>query len=119
MKDRHLAGWLLLFSLTLALACQTALGQGAQKKKQPGVPVPKARVESLTTRDGVHLRCIYYESPMARKQGKQVFPVVLVHGWGRGAADFHYLAQGLQGLGFTVAVPDLRGHGKSVTRSLI
>ena len=118
MNERHLPGWLLLWSLTLAISCPTAFGQATQKKKQPGVPLPKARAEALTTKDGVHLRCIYYESPLAKKQGKQVFPVVLVHGWGRGAADFHYLAQGLQGLGFSLAVPDLRGHGKSVTRSL-
>ena len=98
MNERHLPGWLLLWSLTLAISCPTAFGQAPQKKKQPGVPLPKARAEALTTKDGVHLRCIYYESPLAKKQGKQVFPVVLVHGWGRGAADFHYLAQGLQGL---------------------
>ena len=118
MNERRLPGWLLLLSLTLAISGPTAFGQATQKKKQPGVPLPKARAEALTTKDGVHLRCIYYESPLAKKQGKQVFPVVLVHGWGRGAADFHYLAQGLQGLGFSVAGPDLRGHGKSVTRSL-
>ena len=117
MKDLRLPIWLVSLAFLSVPLCGNAEAQ-KKKQKQATQVVPKLRFQRLTTSDGVHLRCAYYESPLTKTQGKQVFPMVLVHGFGGGASDFHYLAQGLQGLGFSVAVPDLRGHGKSLTRTL-
>ena len=117
MKDLRLPIWLVSLAFISVPLCGNAEAQ-KKKQKQATQVVPKLRFQRLTTSDGVHLRCAYYESPLTKTQGKQVFPMALVHGFGGGASDFHYLAQGLQGLGFSVAVPDLRGHGKSLTRTL-
>ena len=118
MRTARLPAWSIMVTLLVTLFAGSA-GAQKKKKKPPAPALPKLRFQRLTTADGVHLRCALYESPQAKTQGKQIFPMVLVHGFGRGgASDFHYLAQGLQSLGFSVFVPDLRGHGKSLVRTL-
>jgi pimeloyl-ACP methyl ester carboxylesterase len=67
--------------------------------------------------DGVSkliMHCTYYESPMVEKgRGKEVIPIVLLHGRGGTRGDYEVLAKYLQEQGHAVLAPDLRGHGDS------
>ena len=47
--------------------------------------------------------------------GKSVVPFILVHDWTRNRSDMLQLASFLQARGHAVIVPDLRGHGQSLT----
>ena len=98
----------------------------AQTKKKVGLPKPKAF--SLTSRDGVQVRCNYYpggvierlnadrEREYANRSGKEVVPVILLHGWGGNRKEYSYLAGVLQRQGHAVIIPDFRGHGESMIR---
>ena len=55
---------------------------------------------------------------MTKKSGKEVVPIIMVHGWDNSRRDFDVLASGLQRMGHAVIVPDLRGHGSSTVRKL-
>ena len=69
---------------------------------------------TLTTKDGVRLRCTYYPGG----NGKKTVPVIMLHGWGGRRGEFHELALDLQKAKHAVIVPDLRGHGRSTQRVL-
>ena len=83
--------------------------------------IPAPETTTLTTRDGVVLRCTFYPGGLLQKSakevvrvpGKQVVPVVILHGWEGQRREFHPIAGLLQRLGHAVVVPDLRGHGES------
>jgi pimeloyl-ACP methyl ester carboxylesterase len=92
-------------------------------------PVPRAEDQradaklprnlELTTKDLVLIHCMYYPG----RQDKQTVPVILLHGWEgpRGAGsgqDLAALALSLHKAGHAVAVPDLRGHGRSTIRQV-
>jgi pimeloyl-ACP methyl ester carboxylesterase len=95
-----------LLFLGLAMATLTPLsGQDAKKKTE----IPKPEDITLETKDGVQLRCTFYLGTAK----KESVPLILVHGWGGQRSEFHSLALGLQSVGHTVIVPDLRGHGQS------
>jgi pimeloyl-ACP methyl ester carboxylesterase len=91
----------------LLLAAAGAESAQAQTPKSGGLP--PLREVSFTTRDGVEIAAVYY--PTAG--GKESIPVILLHEVGGSGADFKGLATYLQGQGFAVLVPDLRGHGGS------
>ncbi len=86
----------------------------AQTKKAPKrakKAAPKFEDITLTTRDGVKLRCTYYPGP----ETKQTVPMILVHDWGGSRGELHPVALWMQtALKLTVIVPDLRGHGNSM-----
>lgn len=119
----------LLWILALCVAatcCQDATAQ-RRKKKKGELEIPKMETVKLTTSDKVTLRCSYYpggfyrtmvdkEVVIKKKAGKQTVPIILVHDWEGSRADYDLLATGLQGMGHAVIVPDLRGHGDSLTR---
>lgn len=67
----------------------------------------------LVTEDGAQIHCTWYPSPKAAEQGKEVVPVIVVHGWGEERSLYDGLARSLQSTGHAVMVPDLRGHGGS------
>jgi pimeloyl-ACP methyl ester carboxylesterase len=106
MTIRHTLGGTvaaLAFLALLASAAAPAYGQAAKKE------IPEPEDLTLETKDGVSLRCTYY--PGTAK--KASIPVIMVHGWEGQRSEYDGLALALQGLGHTVIVPDLRGHGQS------
>lgn len=91
------------------------------------VTLPKPENVTLATPDGVQLRCTYYPGGVletvdketkrrqfVKKPGKQVVPVILLHGWEGRRTEFAGLADQLQRRGHAVVAPDLRGHGDSL-----
>ena len=99
--------WLILLGfITLN---QLSVASAQDKKK-----VPKVKIETLKTKDGVTLVCDYYPGT----NGKETVPIVMVHGWGGVRGEFKNLALAMQSkFGHAVIVPDLRGHGDSVRRT--
>jgi hypothetical protein len=73
----------------------------------------KPREVTLHTGDGVEIAAVYYAAADPDKKAKEAIPVILLHEYGGSGADFKALAEYLQGPGFAVLVPDLRGHGGS------
>lgn len=73
---------------------------------------------TLTTKDGVELRCTYFESDL----GKEAVPIVMLHDYKGSRAVFHTLALELQNpsdpdlKSNAVLTVDLRGHGESTTQ---
>lgn len=67
---------------------------------------------TLSASDGVAIHAVV-DGPAAPSRG-----VVLVHGEGRSAADWRFLAQRLATAGLAVVAPDLRGHGTSTRRPM-
>ncbi len=100
----------------------------AQTKSEAELKMPAPENLSLETTDGVSIRCTYYpggfvEPPaekdkkdkprIQKKTGKEVVPIIMLHGWDGQRREFDELATGLQKLGHAIVVPDLRGHGDS------
>jgi pimeloyl-ACP methyl ester carboxylesterase len=91
----------------------------AQRTK---VKIPEPTVVTLNTKDGVILECTYYaggflynqkDKTVTEVDGKDVVPIIMLHGWEGQRSDYDGLAHYLQMLGHAVLVPDLRGHGES------
>jgi len=134
--------WVVIVLVTLGILMGLAAWSGkvfGQQPPQPPVPAPAARPpvpapaqhappaaparqrlpapieiggSDLLTKDGVQLRATFYPS----LEGKESVPVILLHGWKGSRRDFVRLAPVLQGAGYAVLVPDLRGHGDSTQR---
>lgn len=97
--------WLMVFCHAFPAAAQD---RSSNKKKE----IPPPETVMLVSKDRVEVRATYFpgmhqkESPCA----------ILVHDWGRSRADLLPMAQYLQKeKGCAVIVPDLRGHGESVS----
>lgn len=89
----------------LAFAATDVVAQAPAKKK-----LPPPQVVTVTTKDGVDLRMVYYPG----LHGKESVPVVLLHSFKGSGKDYQRLAERLQSAGgHAVFVPDLRGHGRS------
>ncbi len=71
----------------------------------------QARDITLTSSDGTQLHAVYNE-PAANKNC--LGAVVLIHAEKRQAADWKYLSNRLNQLGFKTIAPDLRGHGQNI-----
>lgn len=96
----------------LATAALLASSAAAAERKKP----PPEESISLRTKDGVNLHCMFYPG----MHGKKSVPMILLHGWEGQGADYTSLARGLQQYyQCAVIVPDLRGHGRSTTRTVI
>ncbi|MBP86094.1 MAG: hypothetical protein CMJ64_05160 [Planctomycetaceae bacterium] len=92
--------------------------------------VPDPENVTLRTKDGVPIHCTYYaggfietsgdkdKKKVKKKPGKEVVPIIMLHGWEGSRGEYDILASGLQRLGHAVIVPDLRGHGRSTTIEL-
>jgi pimeloyl-ACP methyl ester carboxylesterase len=71
---------------------------------------PKEETVTLTTNDGVQLKCTYFRG----EDGKNSVPLILVHGEGGNRGQFDSLARYLQtNRKCAIIVPDLRKHGGS------
>lgn len=94
--------------------CSLLLAQPAVTLGDDKPTPPKPEDLTLETRDGVLLRCTYYEG----LAGKKSVPIIMIHDWDGRRGEFDRIAVGLQSLGFSVIAPDLRGHGRSTRRKL-
>lgn len=82
---------------------------GGKQEKDPILPPERVLFD---TRDKVELRAEWFPG----KVSKETVPVILVHDWGSSRRDLLPLAKDLQTkYRFAVIVPDLRGHGESLT----
>lgn len=79
-------------------------------------PIPPPEIVNLQS-DGINIVAVLFPSPNADdpELAKVIAPMILLHDWGGSMNDLGPLAQYLQSVGHTVIVPDLRGHGRSVT----
>ena len=119
-------------SLLAFIGCMLLAANGfGQARPEDQVKIPDPEAVTVETSDGVPIRCSYYpggfiETPtdkkdkpkIEKKPGKEVVPVILLHGWDGRRRDFDELASTLQKLGHAVMVPDLRGHGDSTSVQL-
>lgn len=105
----------LLPSLALSVFALSPLVSVQSACAQDELPEPKEeKVESNIGASKLVMHCTYYPSPLvAEGGGKDVIPVLLLHGRGGTRADYDYLAVELQKQGHAAFVPDLRGHGDS------
>ncbi len=98
--------WLAALIACLVLA---TLGNPAEAQRADA-EVPEPETMSLTTGDGLILKCTFY----AGTNGKESVPIVMLHMAQGSRGDFDEFAQYLQTeFGHAVLVPDLRGHGDS------
>ena len=82
----------------------------AQERKKSEVADPETVF--LVTKDGVEIRAEWFPG----KPGKNSVPVILLHDWNGNRKDLYSLANYLhRSRGCSVIVPDLRGHGDSIT----
>jgi pimeloyl-ACP methyl ester carboxylesterase len=99
----------------------TVWGQAAAAPEK--ITLPELQNLTLTTKDGVQLRCTYLPGGVVqtkpgvfeRKESKKVVPIIMLHGGEGRRADFSALAFFLQNQGHAVILPDLRGYGESTT----
>lgn len=99
--------FLLVFALVLPVSADDA-----EEEKLLVEPV------SVQTKDRVGIRGVYYESSKAKENGKQVIPIIMLHGYEGAGAEYTAMAKYLQGLGHSVVTVDLRGHGRSLVRKV-
>jgi pimeloyl-ACP methyl ester carboxylesterase len=92
----------------------TAPGKpGAKKDEEEKPPEPESTF--LRTKDGWSIYCTYYGPKKDVRAGKEVVPIILLHGWEGRGSDYGSFPQLLQTIGCAVMVPDLRGHGRSTS----
>jgi pimeloyl-ACP methyl ester carboxylesterase len=94
--------------LATALGCFAASAQ-AQERKIEDLGIETV---SLDTKDGVNIKCRWYPG----NKGKDTVPIIMLHGYQGSGVVYDGLATALCLQGHAVAVPDLRGHGGSLTR---
>ncbi|HUG67786.1 MAG TPA: alpha/beta fold hydrolase [Pirellulaceae bacterium] len=124
---RNVGGQLLVF---MVCGCLASICFG-QRRPEAELKIPDPQAVTVEASDKVPIRCSYYpggfvETPtdkkdkpkIEKKPGKEVVPVILLHGWDGRRRDFDELASTLQKRGHAVIVPDLRGHGDS-TKALL
>ena len=101
-------------------ANKKAAAEAGEAKKGKGkdgeIEIPPVEMLTLQS-DGINILAALFKSPNAEdpELAKVIVPMILVHDWGGSMNDLGPLAQYLQSVGHTVIVPDLRGHGRSVT----
>lgn len=69
----------------------------------------------LRTKDGWNIFCTFYGPKKGVRHGKLVVPIIMLHGWEGQGSEYAELATVLQSWGFASIIPDLRGHGRSVS----
>jgi len=78
-------------------------------------PPPEPENFFVRTKDGWNIFCTFYGPKKGIRRGKDVVPIIMLHGWGGQGSEYATLATVLQHWGFATVVPDLRGHGRSVS----
>ncbi|MEX0820173.1 MAG: alpha/beta fold hydrolase [Pirellulaceae bacterium] len=119
-------------NLTIFMVCTCLVSICfGQRRPEDDLKIPDPEAVTVQATDGMSIRCSYYpggfvETPgdkkdkpkIVKKPGKEVVPVLMLHGWDGRRRDFDELATTLQKQGHAVIVPDLRGHGDSSTIQL-
>ncbi len=96
--------------LAVLVSSNLVVGQDETMPEQPKVPEPERVL--METRDGVELHADWYGGA----GGKEAVPVILLHDWDSDRSKLLPLAAYLQKQRqYAVLVPDLRGHGESLT----
>ena len=99
---------LIFTSFLLFVDLDWTMGQDKKKKR----PLPAAERILLESKDGVELRAQWFGGV----NGKKTLPIILVHDWDSDRSTLSNFAARLQkDLEAAVIVPDLRGHGESMT----
>lgn len=104
--------WILLLGLlpSVLISIPDVAARTFQQDEKIKVPDPERVL--IETKDGVELRADWYGGA----GGKEAVPVILLHDWDGDRTGLTPLAEFLQKKhGFAVIVPDLRGHGESLT----
>jgi pimeloyl-ACP methyl ester carboxylesterase len=94
------------------------LSEDATEEEDEKKPPAPERV-TLTTKDGWEISGVYYGPKPDTKPGKEVIPVIAIHGEDGNAGEFSYTATGLQTYGHATLAIDLRGHGSSTRVRLL
>ncbi len=98
------------FLAVTLLAVSDASAQLTAKPKKIDVPAPERVL--IETKDNVELQAEWFGGA----SGKEAVPIMLIHDWDGNRTDLLPLAEFLQKEhGHAVIVPDLRGHGESMT----
>jgi pimeloyl-ACP methyl ester carboxylesterase len=114
-----------------AAASQPAAAQGAKSATAPAKPAVPAKSDAakgepkdepppapesffVRTSDGWNIFCTFYGPKKGVRRGKDVVPIIMLHGWEGQGSEYADLATVLQSWGFASIVPDLRGHGRSL-----
>ncbi len=92
----------------------TAPKKDAAKGEPKEEPPPEPENFFVRTKDGWNIFCTFYGPKKGVRRGKDVVPIIMLHGWGGQGSEYAPLATVLQSWGFASIVPDLRGHGRSV-----
>ena len=93
--------------MTVWLSTSVLTGQDSKK-----TDIENPETVVLLTKDNVELRAEWFPG----KPGKTTVPVILIHDWAGNRKDLYALANILhREKGFSVIVPDLRGHGQSTS----
>jgi pimeloyl-ACP methyl ester carboxylesterase len=111
-----------MLSAVSLVACSAGVAQ-AQDAKTGASARPAAVEIAPKTRDKVQLAATFYPAPTKSPDGKplpgkDVVPVILLHGHKGSRADMHALALKLQDAGHAAIAIDLRGHGGSTKQAL-
>lgn len=100
---------LLVIATSAVVAVPHSVFAQAKRAKRGGEKKPEFEDVTLTTKDGLFLRCSYYPGA----DSKTTVPILVLHGWQGSRSALHPFALYLQSLKHAVLVPDLRGHGRS------
>ncbi len=93
----------------------TAPKADATKGDAKDEPPPAPENFFVRTKDGWNIFCTFYGPKKGVRRGKDVVPIIMLHGWSGQGSEYAELATVLQSWGFASLVPDLRGHGRSVS----
>lgn len=108
-KYKACFGWFLAFGIAV-FSSGVATAQNAKQDEKVKIPDPEDI--TLVTKDKVRLRCIWYPGTNEKK----TVPIILLHAWDGSASDHATFARYMQSqFGHAVIVPDLRGHGRSLS----
>lgn len=109
LSVRHLFGFIIACEFLLLMA-STVDAQAPKRSKKVEVPDPERVM--IETRDQVQLRAEWF----AGTKGKESVPMIMLHDWDSDRKKLTALARKLQQKeGYAVVVPDLRGHGESLS----
>lgn len=106
---------MLKLPLLLSMTFATLLGVSCFASRAAGQDDPEDNTIELQTRDGVSIFCHW----LPGRDDKETVPIIILHGWGDNRREYVGLAESLQSLGHAVIIPDLRGHGDSIERTLL
>jgi alpha-beta hydrolase superfamily lysophospholipase len=116
-----------LRGVVAALLVWLCLGISPGRSAESTLKIPDPQNSSITTDDGLVLHYTFYpggfQQNLKTKEvtavpGKEVVPILLLHGWKGKRTEYDATASMLQRLGHAIMVPDLRGHGDSNVRRI-